>query len=123
MRAEVPVFIFSFLVYLALSIYSGDLLLWSLEELVAGAVLSFIAAVLVGRLVSLVGAETRISWLNPVRWFLLASYIVGPLFFQMAKANLDVAYRVITGRIRPGIVKVPGEVPKEWIIEGMVMNT
>ncbi|MDD5778969.1 MAG: Na+/H+ antiporter subunit E, partial [Candidatus Thermoplasmatota archaeon] len=30
-------------------------------------------------------------------------------FYEMAKANLDVAYRVVTGRIRPGIVKIsPG---------------
>ncbi len=107
MRAELPVFVFSFLVYLALSIYSGDLLFWSPEELVAGVALSLITAVLVGRLVSAVGAETRSGWLNPIRWALLAVYVVGPLFFRMAKANLDVAYRVITKRINPGIVKVP----------------
>jgi multicomponent Na+:H+ antiporter subunit E len=29
-----------------------------------------------------------------------------PFFFAMAKANIDVAYRVITGRINPAIVKI-----------------
>ncbi|MDG6225801.1 MAG: Na+/H+ antiporter subunit E [Candidatus Thermoplasmatota archaeon] len=29
-----------------------------------------------------------------------------PFFYAMAEANLDVAYRVITGRIRPGIVRI-----------------
>ena len=34
---------------------------------------------------------------------------LGPFFYAMVKANLDVAYRVITGKIRPGIVKIsPG---------------
>ena len=47
--------------------------------------------------------------LNPVRWFYFIIYGFGPFFIAMAKANLDVAYRVITGRIRPGIVKIdPG---------------
>jgi multicomponent Na+:H+ antiporter subunit E len=36
-------------------------------------------------------------------------YVIGPFFYGMAKANFDVAYRVITGRINPGIVKIsPG---------------
>ena len=30
----------------------------------------------------------------------------GPFFIELAKANLDVAYRVITGRIRPGIIRL-----------------
>ncbi|MBW2967612.1 Na+/H+ antiporter subunit E [Candidatus Woesearchaeota archaeon] len=33
-------------------------------------------------------------------------YLIGPFFYYMAKANIDVAYRVITGRIKPGIVKI-----------------
>ena len=33
-------------------------------------------------------------------------YIAIPFFLEMARANIDVAYRVITGRINPGIVKI-----------------
>mgnify|MGYP003876904265 FL=1 len=32
-------------------------------------------------------------------------YLIGPFFLAMARANLDVAWRVLTGRIRPGIVR------------------
>ena len=44
--------------------------------------------------------------LNPLRWVYFLIYLVGPFFFYMARANVDVAYRVITGRIRPGIVRI-----------------
>jgi len=43
--------------------------------------------------------------LNPRRWFIFLVYLF-PFFFAMAKANVDVAYRVITGRINPAIVKI-----------------
>jgi len=43
--------------------------------------------------------------LQPHRWVLFLFYLIGPFFLAMARANLDVAYRVITGRIRPGIVR------------------
>jgi len=43
--------------------------------------------------------------LQPHRWILFFLYLVGPFFLAMARANLDVAYRVITGKIRPGIVR------------------
>ncbi|MCK5030559.1 MAG: Na+/H+ antiporter subunit E, partial [Thermoplasmatales archaeon] len=44
--------------------------------------------------------------LNPVRWLTFIAYAIGPFFIGMAKANIDVAYRVITGKINPGIVKI-----------------
>jgi multicomponent Na+:H+ antiporter subunit E len=44
--------------------------------------------------------------LNPFRWVISVVYMIGPFFLEMAKANLEVAYCVITGRIRPGIVRV-----------------
>jgi len=43
--------------------------------------------------------------LNPVRW----SYFIGflfVLFYTEISSHMDVAYRVVTGRIKPGIVKV-----------------
>ncbi|PKP54948.1 cation:proton antiporter, partial [Candidatus Atribacteria bacterium HGW-Atribacteria-1] len=47
--------------------------------------------------------------LNPLRWVIFLIYLIGPFFWAMAKANIDVAYRVITGKINPGIVKIsPG---------------
>jgi multicomponent Na+:H+ antiporter subunit E len=43
--------------------------------------------------------------MNPKRWVTFLAYLF-PFFLAMAKANVDVAYRVITGRINPGIVKI-----------------
>ena len=52
--------------------------------------------------------EKRLSkrGLDPRRWFGFVAYLFGPFALGLAKANIDVAKRVITGKIRPGIVKV-----------------
>jgi len=91
----------AYVVYLLLTIGSGTLLLWSTPELITGAVLAVIVgAVLRDRFI---GEDLRM--LNPVRWVTFLGYLF-PFFFAMAKANIDVAYRVITGRINPAIVKI-----------------
>jgi multicomponent Na+:H+ antiporter subunit E len=43
---------------------------------------------------------------NPGRFLLIPIYVIGPFFLEVIKANLDVAYRVITLNIRPGIIRV-----------------
>ena len=91
-----------FLLYLVFTIPSGALLLWSKEELIIGAIFALIVAAVVNRMFAAKG----IRLLSPRRFFLLLAYIVWPFFPAMAKANFDVAYRVITGRINPGIVKI-----------------
>lgn len=93
----------SLFAYLLLTAGTGSLLgLWSPYEIVVGVTLSLA-----------IGVVTRNSsnprdlrMLNPFRWALFLVYLVGPFFVAMAKANIDVAYRVITGRIRPGIVRI-----------------
>jgi multicomponent Na+:H+ antiporter subunit E len=91
----------AYLVYLLLTIGSGTVFLWSKEELIVGAVF----AVIVGALLRnrFIGKDLRM--LNPKRWFTFLVYLF-PFFFAMARANIDVAYRVITGRINPAIVKI-----------------
>jgi len=91
----------AYLVYLLLTIGSGTVFLWSTAELIVGAVL----AVLVGAVLRnrFIGKDLRM--VNPRRWFTFLVYLF-PFFFAMAKANVDVAYRVITGRINPAIVKI-----------------
>jgi len=97
--------VFVFLVYLALTTASGDLLLWSKEELIVGAVFAVIVAAITRNLFF----KRNLRMLNPKRWFLFLVYLLGPFFWGMARANIDVAYRVITGRINPGIVRIsPG---------------
>ena len=94
--------VFVFLIYLVLTTASGDLFLWSREELIIGAVFSII----LGAITRNMFFKRNLRMLNPKRWFLFLVYVVGPFFWGMAKANIDVAYRVITGRINPGIVKI-----------------
>jgi len=97
--------VFAFLSYLMLTTASGDLLLWSKEELIVGAVFAVIVAAITRKMFF----KKNLRMLNPVRWFLFLIYLVGPFFWGMARANIDVACRVITGRINPGIVRVsPG---------------
>ena len=87
--------------YLILTLGSDPVSLWSNEELIIGALF----AVLVGALLRnrFIGKDLRM--LNPRRWFTFIAYLF-PFFYAMAKANIDVAYRVITGRINPAIVKI-----------------
>lgn len=99
----------SFIVYLLFTIGSkttgSDFLglgLWSYEEIIFGIILS----VLVGVIGSKIFVKKSFRMANPVRWFMFLGYLIGPFFVSLAKANLDVAYRVITGKINPGIVKI-----------------
>jgi len=91
----------AYLSYLLLTIGSGHVLLWSSHQLVIGAVF----AAVTGALLKDRFAGRDLRMLNPVRWFTFLVYLF-PFFFAMARANIDVAYRVITGRINPAIVKI-----------------
>jgi multicomponent Na+:H+ antiporter subunit E len=93
---------FSLAIYLLLVLWTGSFGLWSPAEFIAGLVLAALAGLVAGRLLWERGG---FRMLQPHRWLLFLFYILGPFFWAMAKANLDVAYRVITGRIRPGIVR------------------
>ena len=95
-----------FITYLLLTTGSGtDVWIWSYEEIIFGLVLSILVGI-VGRNVFVNKKNLRL--LNPARWFIFLGYVVGPFFVSMAKANLDVAYRVIHPRmpIKPGIVVI-----------------
>jgi multicomponent Na+:H+ antiporter subunit E len=91
----------AYLVYLLLTVGSGTVALWSREELVVGAVFAVLAGTLLRN--RFIGKDLRM--LNPRRWFTFLVYLF-PFFWAMVKANVDVAYRVITGRINPAIVKI-----------------
>jgi multicomponent Na+:H+ antiporter subunit E len=107
MRAFIITTIVCFLVYLFLTTGSGTevLGLWSAIELAFGILLSLIAGVAART----VFVKNNYRMANPVRWIILLGYLIGPFFIALTKANLDVAYRVITGKINPGIVRIsPG---------------
>jgi len=104
MIAFVITAIICLITYLLLTTGSGnDLLgLWSFEELFFGVVLSVITGIIARKIF----IKKSYRMLNPVRWILFLAYLIGPFFVSLAKANLDVAYRVLTGRINPGIVRI-----------------
>ena len=104
MIAFVITTIICFIAYLLLTTCSGTefLGLWSFYELLFGVVLSIIVGIIARK----VFVKKSLRMLNPVRWFMFIGYVIGPFFVGMAKANFDVAYRVITGKINPGIVKI-----------------
>ena len=108
MLAFIVTFVLSFVAYLLLTVGSANdasylnLWLWSFEEVIFGIVLSAI----VGVVARTVFVKKSFRMANPVRWFKFVAYVIGPFFIGMAKANFDVAYRVLTGKINPGIVKI-----------------
>jgi len=98
--------IICFITYLILTTGSGtDVWIWSWEEILFGAILSLITAFVARNIF----VKDNFRMLNPVRWVMFIVYVIAPFFLSMAKANLDVAYRVITGKINPGIVKISPE--------------
>jgi multicomponent Na+:H+ antiporter subunit E len=102
-------FIFSLIIYLALTAGSGSIIFWSPGELFFAVVFAAVTAFLSKKLSSITGIKPGWKALNPARWLIFTLYLIGPFFYHMTKANLDVAYRVITGKIRPGIVRIsPG---------------
>jgi len=105
MIAFIVTTIICFITYLLLTTGSGTVGLWSIEEILLGIILSAV----VGFVTRTIFIKKSLRMLNPARWILFLAYVIGPFFIGMTKANFDVAYRVITGKINPGIVKIsPG---------------
>ncbi|RLF40987.1 MAG: cation:proton antiporter [Thermoplasmata archaeon] len=106
MLAFVVTSLVCFLTYLFLTTGSGSIAgLWSIEEILLGLLLSLFA----GFISQNIFIKDSYRMANPKRWLLFLVYLFGPFFIGMAKANFDVAYRVITGKINPGIVRIsPG---------------
>ncbi|MFW6176521.1 MAG: Na+/H+ antiporter subunit E [Thermoplasmatota archaeon] len=110
-KAFLSTFLLALFTYLLLTFAAGaeatwipvwEELFWSVEELAIGISVSLIIASIASHVLC---RKDNYRMLNPVRWIIMLVYTI-PLFIEMAKANLDVAYRVITGKIEPGIVKI-----------------
>lgn len=97
--------VLSFLLYASLTTATGTVAIWNGIELALGVVFALLVATVTRNL----AGNNWPAMLNPRRWLLFVVYLIGPFFWAMTKANFDVAYRVITGRIRPGIIRIsPG---------------
>ena len=93
------VFVVSFFTYLLLS-WSGDM---SIQEVTIAFSLAVVVSFVAWR--SSRPNFWNMKGLDPRRWLRFVRYVVGPFAVGLAYANLDVAKRVITGEINPGIVK------------------
>jgi multicomponent Na+:H+ antiporter subunit E len=92
-------FVVSFCTYLLFS--------WSGEMSVQEVTIAFFLAAVVSFVTSTSSRSGfwSVRGLNPRRWWDFVYYVFGPFAVALAQANLDVAKRVITGEINPGIVK------------------
>ncbi len=100
MLAFIASTVFCFVMWLLLT-FNGNF--WQTDELVAGIVMACIAGFASRKILV---KDFKLA--NPKRWLFILAYLPR-FFYEMAKANFDVAYRVLTGRINPGIVKIsPG---------------
>ena len=113
MRSFLVTSLLAFLFYLLLVAGSGSILFWSYEEIIAGVIIA-IGTGIIARKVLCWGGDLRM--VSPVRLLLLALYIPGPFFIELTKANLDVAYRVITGNIRPGIIRLKSGMKSDFAV-------
>ena len=96
------VFVLTFITYLLLS-WSGEAL--PAYEYLIALIVAAIAYCSLGR--NKTSRRYGLDGLSPKRWGLFVVYFFGPFLWALIKANIDVAWRVITGRVKPGIVKVP----------------
>lgn len=96
--------------WLLLTAGSGAAGLWSAAELGWGAAASAVVALATGKTFARVA-----SWkgMSPLRLLRAAAFAAGPFFLEMGKANFEVAWRVLTGNIRPGIVRVKSGMSSE----------
>jgi len=115
------IFVVSFFTYVLL-VWSGGMV--PFFEIAVGLVL---AAVITLAFTSWhKGRKVSMKGLDPKRWFGFFYYLFGPFAVGLAKANIDVAMRVITGNIRPGIVKInPGltsDVAKTMLADSITLT-
>ncbi len=97
--------------YLILTIGSGnDILFWSYEEFIFGTIISIVLASVTYWLIPI---KVTGKLLNPFFYLGLIVYFVGPFFIALLIANVEVMYRIITGKIKPAIVKVDPEIQDE----------
>ena len=93
------IFFVSFITYLILS-WSGS---WSIQDVTIAATVGIVVFFAASGLTGMKFWSTQ--GISPRKWLLFLYYVFGPFAVGLTQANLDVAKRVITGEINPGIVK------------------
>jgi len=90
----------------------------SFDELLLGAAVSLLVTYISREFLF---TKTRARALHPARWLNAFAYLV-VFIWEEAVAHLDLAYRIITGRINPSIIKVRADLDTD-IGRTMVANS
>ncbi len=107
----------AFLTYLSLTVGSGSILgLWSIHEFGLGIIVAVIAGWVARNVFFFYSGKEIAKTTNPLRWIKWIVYLFGPFALGLIKANIDVAGRVITGKINPGIVKVKSNLESDFAV-------
>ena len=103
-RSRIVVFILSFLTWVALTS------LWDFQEVIAGLIVATIVSLIAGKFLITTEKNRRIF----IRILFLIKYLF-TFFWEMIKANLNVAYIVVHPKlpIKPGIVKIKTNLLKD----------
>ncbi len=91
-------------------------------DLFTGALVGIIIGALVGKFL----VEDDAKALNPLRWAWALVYFIWYFLVAEVKAHTDVIGRIITGKVEPGIVKVPLKVKGEYaraLVANSITNT
>lgn len=97
-------FITAFGSYLVFTAGSGnELLLWPHEEIAVAAVTAVVFTVASYKIIP---RTITYKAFNPLKWILGLIFLVGPFLITVVMANVEVLYRIITGRIRPAVVRI-----------------
>lgn len=104
--------VLSYIFYLLLTTASGSLFLWSKEELIVGGVI----ALIIGAVTRNMFFKDNLNFLNPRRFFSFVFFVAVHWSWALVIANIDVAKRVITGNINPGILRVSTDTKNDFAI-------
>ncbi len=115
-RASIAVMVLTFIVYI---IFTGSATLY---DIITGALVAIVIGVIAGRFV--VSSESKAF--NPIRWFWVIVYFLKYMTVIEIKAHLHVIRALFTGRIKPGIVRVPLDVKTGYaklLVANSITNT
>jgi len=106
-RSRIIVFILSLLVYLALTSFTD------VQEIIAGVVIALFVSVVAGQFL-ITSEKSR----HIFRRYIFAIIYFFKFLWEMAKANLHVAYLVVHPKVpvKPGIVKIKTKLTKDSAI-------
>ncbi|WP_297536139.1 Na+/H+ antiporter subunit E [Thermococcus sp.] len=116
MRGTVSTTVLVFLTYI---LFTGSLTPY---DIVTGVIAAAVVGALVGRFL----VKNDAKAFSPIRWVWGLAYFLWYFLVAEVRAHLDVIRRIITGKVEPGIVRVPLGVKDEYaraLVANSITNT